>query len=225
VLDDISINTRYQLLVLAGNGYGQTEISDIWVNNNTPEVDIILESQPFTSLSGQLIDREGVPLPNIKLTVINVSGDVVDESNQVELITDDSGVFQHDRFPEGETMFSLKAPAEIEITGVKLSERNIENIVLPIDVGSHTVSGVVSNNAGEIVQDAIVTMQSTYSIDSINSVSVRSLKTDESGLFAFENFGPDIRYINVAKKGYQSQTVIHELDASGSQIMIVLKPL
>ncbi len=224
VLDDISINTRYQLQVLAGNGYGKTEVSDILVNNNMPDIDVILSDQSFTSVSGQLIDREGVPLPNVNITVSSISGGDVnaEENNQIELVTDDAGIFQLDRFPEGETMFSLKTPAEIEITGVTLTQINVENIVLPIDVGSHFVSGIVSNSAGEIVQDAIVTMQSTYSIGNINSVSVRSLKTDDSGVFAFENFGPDIRYINVAKSGYISQTVIHEVDASGSQIMIVL---
>lgn len=220
-LKDVSINTRYTIVVLPGNGYPRTEVDDVLVTNDTPNIDIILEDDKLMSVSGQVIDRDGVPLPNFNLSAKNISNDRFN----VDLVTDVTGMFKLDNFPEGSISFSINSPAEFEITGIELSEMNTETIIVPVDIGSHFVTGLVTNNDGEIIEGALVTMQSTYSINGVDSVSIRYLKTDSSGAFTFEKFGSDTHFIDIASIGFKQQSIVHDPNSFDTNLNIVLDRL
>jgi len=220
-IENVSINTRYQLLVLEKNGYASNQIDDFLVTDDILEFDIFLEDINLTSISGQVIDREGVPLPNI---AVNAKNNASDEYN-IDFVTDAAGEFQLEGFPEGEVSFYIESPAEIEVTGIKLSGLNSQNIILPINIGNNFVSGIVTNEGGEYVQDALVTLQSTYSENNIYSHSIRTKYSDSTGAFEFEGFSSDRHFINVASEGLKKKTIVYEPNLSDTNLNIVLEGL
>ena len=222
-LSDVSINTYYQLVVLAGNGYKRIELDDFLVTDDTQDVDIILEYTKLINKSGLVIDREGVPLPNLKISANNIVNSNVNGKYSKNLVTDNSGGFQLENFPEGEVAFSIESPANIKISGIKLSEMDSQTIILTVDSGNHFLSGLVSDSDGQTIQNARVTMQSTYSKNGVNSHSVRSVTTDSTGAFAFESFGADEHIISIISKGYKQQMIVHQPHSSDTNLNIILE--
>ncbi|MEH6456508.1 MAG: carboxypeptidase-like regulatory domain-containing protein [Cocleimonas sp.] len=216
-LSDVSINTHYKLVVLAAE-YARYTVEDLLVTNDTPDLDIILEDLKLTIKSGQVIDREGVPLPNLKISANNIATGV-----SKNLVTNDLGGFQLENFPEGEVSFNIKSPADIKISGMKLSEMDSQTITLTIDSGNHFLSGSVSDSDGKTIENATVTMQSTYSKNNVDSLSLRSVTTDSTGTFSFENFGADEHIIIIISKGFKRQMIVHQPHSSDTNLNIILE--
>ena len=220
---DVSINTNYQLVVLAGNGYQRIEIDDLWMTKETPDIDIILEYIKKTDFSIQVVDREGVPLPNLEVSARSNLNNIVGDKNNQDFVTDDSGVFHLINFPEGETTFNIKSPADIKISGIKLSEMDSKNLTLTVDSGNHFVSGLVTDSDGKIIENATVTLQSTYSKNGVDSLSLRSVTTNNLGTFAFENFGADEHILIIVHKEFIRKMIVHQPHLSGTHHNIILQ--
>lgn len=218
-LENVSINTRYELLVLDSYKYASSKIDEFLVTDNISDLDIFLEDIKLATISGQVVDREGVPLPNIAM---NVKNNASVEYNK-DLVTDDAGEFQLKNFPEGDVSFHIKSPAEIEVTGIKLKQLNPENIVLPINIGDQFVTGIITDDGGEFIQEALVTLQSTYTENGIYSHSIRTTYSDNTGTFNFENFSSDIHYINIDGDGFKATTIVYEPNLSETNLNIVLE--
>ena len=218
-LNDISINTYYQLIVLDGNGYASFTVDDLLVTNHTPDLDIILQYRKFTNKSGLVIDIEGVPMPNLEVKAYSVANNKYSRN----LMTDNSGGFQLVDFPEGEASFSIKSPADIKISGIKLTEMDAQTIILTVDSGNHFLSGVVSDSDGQVIEDARVTLQSTHSKNDVDSLSLRSVITDSTGTFAFENFGADEHILIIVSKGFKQHMIVHQTHSSDTYLSITLE--
>jgi len=100
---------------------------------------------------------------------------------------------------------------------------NAETIILPVNIGSHFVSGIVRDSKGETIEGVTITLQSTYSKNGLNSHSVRPLKSDSKGAFAFKNFGPDRHYISIFAEGYKKKSIVHEPHLSDTHLDILLE--
>lgn len=222
-INDISINRHYQLVVLAGNGYERIEVDDLLVTDDMPDTDIVLEDIKLANISGQVVDREGVPIPHLELIAKNISNSNANDGHIQTVVTDDSGVFRLNNFPEGKASFSIRSPAHFEISGINFSVMDSQIHILTVDIGNFFLSGLVSDSNGDIIEGAIITLQSTYSNNGMHSVSVRSDTTDNTGAFAFEKFGFDLHYIKIFVKGYLPQTIIYEPHLSDADINIVLE--
>ena len=220
-LNGISINTNYKLIVLAADEYARYEVDDFLVTNDTLDLDIILEYLKLTNKSGLVIDREGVPLPNLKISANNIANDKYSK----KLVTNNSGGFQLENFPEGEVSFSIKSPAKIEISGINLSEMDSQTIILMVDIGNHFLSGLVSDSNGQTIENASATMQSTYSKNGVNSHSMRSVITDSKGAFAFESFGADEHIIIIIGKGFNQHMIVYQPHSSDTNLNIILERL
>ena len=124
------------------------------MTTDTPDLDIILEDLKLTNKSGQVIHKEGVPLPNLKIRADNIASCKYSKN----LVTNNSGGFQLENFPEGEVSFIIKSAAKIEISGIKLSEVDSQTIILTVDIGKHFLSGLVSDSDGQTIENTSVTM-------------------------------------------------------------------
>lgn len=222
-INDISINRYYQLVVLAGNSYERIEMDDLLVTDDMSDTDIILEDIKLANISGQVLDREGMPISHLKLIAKNISNSNTNDGHSQTIVTDDSGVFQLNNFPEGKASFSIRSSAHFEISGINFSVMDSQILILTVDIGDFFFSGLVSDSDGDVIEGAIITLQSTYSKNDVHSVSVRSATTDSLGAFTFEKFGSDLHYIKISVKGYMPQTIIYEPHLSDADINIVLE--
>lgn len=213
-------DAEYELEVYTSPQYAPYSIPELLITRTNPRLNITLKKLEFIQVSGMFVDTEGIPVPNFKIDMINISTGI----HVQRIVSDSSGFFSLENFPAGDIRFSSQPPEHFTITGLKLVENDYKHLTLVVDKGSHQLSGWISDQNGVGISRAMVMFDSEVVKEGISSVSNRSTVTDNAGYFQFDQLGGIPHYITIYASGYDKKELLHRFRSSSSEIFIALSP-
>jgi hypothetical protein len=184
------------------------------------DLDILLDPQGFASLSGQMVDPEGTPLPRFSLWLR--SAQATDPPNL--LVTGDKrGRFRVEDLPAGRLSLDTRSDPQFSISGLEISADADEEVDLVLDWGDYEISGFVQNQKGDPIARSRVTLTWSSYDNGVTSHSLRRTTSDGSGYFLFTQLGGDLHKLSASAPGYRGAQ--REVAAAGKGATTVLKLL
>lgn len=220
VFEAVKPDIDYKLEVLSTPVYAPYSIEVLSVTQTPPRLNITLRPLNFIQISGMFVDSAGVPIPNFEIDIKNFSTG----THSRKIVSDSSGFFNLESFPAGEMKFSSWAPEYFKIDGLTLSANEYTNLILTVDRGIHQLSGWVSDRNGVAIERAMVTLDAEILNDGIQSISIRSMVTDSTGRFHFDQLGNVEHMITVHSKGFAKMEQSHRFQSLTNEVHIVLSP-
>jgi len=221
-LEGVGAGGRYRLSVKPAPEYQGYQDSDFVVGLNPEQINIVLNSLKLVDIDGMILNPEAAPIPNFELQVSNVTTGV----HSRKIVSDASGFFSLKDFPLGEISLTSRLASSgaeyFKISGLTLTNDEYRNMVLIVDKGSHHLSGWVSDEYGNGVEKAMVTMTAKLQDGSVEYISYRSQSTDRAGRFAFSNVGGGEHQLSVYANGYDNHDLVHRFDTQSDEIQVSL---
>jgi hypothetical protein len=218
VFEGVPAGGRYKLSVKLTPGYRYFADPDFVVSRTPGQVDIVLETLRLADISGMILNRESVPVPDYAIYISNrTSGFQVKK-----IVSDSSGFFELEDFPLGEVGLSSQGPELVKISGLRLTESDHRNLAIYVDRGYSYLSGWVSDTNGVAVESARVTLESTIRDGAVETYTRRSQTADAGGHFAFANLGGGEYHVSVHAAGYRNQSFDHRFDSQAEELHIRL---
>ena len=199
--EGIKRDVEYKVDIKSSENYKRKILENIKITELTSPLYITLESVELVNIEGMVVDRHGGAVRNLSFKLRSDANSIYD----TDLKTDDYGRFELQNFPMGDLLFTTQAPKFFKVTGIDLSQIISTDIVIPIDVGPHRISGWISDQHGRPLQGARAILDADFKYNGLNSSSIRTYVTDETGYFEFSSLGPGEHYVTVYAKGYINQ--------------------
>jgi hypothetical protein len=215
-LPDVETGEDYRLWVRAKAGYRDHVQDDLVVPGAGLEVPVALAPLEEATLSGQMIDPEGRPVPGLSLWLVTGSG-----GRGPILVTGDArGRFSADRLPEGEVVLQTRSDPLLSVTGITLSAGSSTLVRLPLDVGSQTLGGHVVDAQDRPVAAARASLQWSQDLSGVRGRSRRETACDAAGYFLFTQLGSGEHTLAVTAPAYRGVTLQHRVGADGQDIVV-----
>lgn len=216
--EGIRANTDYKLEVYPTSDYQRLVIYSLKLGGQDDRINIILEQSFLVTLTGRIVNTDAQPIADLDFNVQNIRS----KQSPQKLTTDSSGFFTLTNFPAGELKISTKLPNYFKIVGAKLSRDEFQTMTFVIDKGNRFLSGWISDEFGAPVENARVTLDGDISGDGMQTYSLRTRITDQSGTFSFEGID-DIEYmLTVYGKGYQTKEILFANDVQSQNLDVRL---
>ena len=215
----VAAPAEYRLLVNGNDRFRDFEQA-LHVDPDLGEVDVIVQSYEYGKLTGQLLNSNGVPVPEFELVLRNE-----DSRNPIGLVTTErSGNFELAAAPAGSLVISSQSTPHLLVQGLEIAPGESQHVQLTLDWGEHMLQGTVTDSLGSPVpaSQVILTWLST-SANGITSSATRRTASDAEGNFFFNNLGPGPHVVRVSAPGFQPVDVEHDLGRQGYDINIRLE--
>jgi len=218
VFEAIKPDIDYKLEVYPTREYASYSIENLTVTRTQPRLNIILKALNFIRINGMFVDSEGVPVPEFEIDIKNLSTG----RHTRKIAGDSSGFFSLENFPVGELEFSSKAPEFFRISGLTFAENEYRDLILKIDRGFHQIAGWVTDKNGVAIDRAKVTLSAEIMNDGIQSTSIRSIVTDRTGEFHFDQLSSVEHMLTIDSKGFNKIEQLHRFELPASALHISL---
>lgn len=219
--NDVEIGFAYRLGVDAG-GYA-SQVSDPFdVGPAGEKRDIVLKPKAYSSLAGQVVTSQGLPMPALNLWLRATDGG---SDPPRSFITDASGQFALDRVPVGTLMLETHSQPQLQASGIVLKAGLASRVVVPLDWGKLWLMGRVVDSRGANVPNARATLQWSAQVGGLLSSSRRTASTDHEGYFNFANLGPGEHVLSMQAPGFTTSTSRHDPRQATQELRITLSSL
>ena len=208
---------QYQLIVNGGIGYRDYQLQ-VQSAEISADLEIVLDEYRFGEVSGQLVNLNGVPVPDFSLALRNTSS----RQPNALVSTDKQGNFSAPRMPAGDIVLASQSNPAVVVQGLKLKPGEQLNLPLILDWGQHEIRGVVVDAANNPVPASRVILQWAHAYDGINTRATRRAAADAQGQFAFSNLGPGPHSLRVDAPGYAPVAIEHDLNRQGYNLTVQL---
>ena len=208
---------QYQLIVHGGSGYRDYQLQ-VQSAQVSADLEIVLDEYRFGEVSGQLVNLNGVPVPDFALALRNTSS----RQPNAFVSTDRQGNFSAPRMPAGDIVLASQSNPAVVVQGLTLKPGEQLNLPLILDWGQHEIRGVVVDAANNPVPASRVILQWAHAYDGINTRATRRAAADAQGQFAFSNLGPGPHSLRVDAPGYAPVAIEHDLNRQGYNLTVQL---
>ena len=182
---------------------------------------IALKSLGIGSLSGQMIDFSGNPIPNFSLFLQSSSS----TTSQLTITGNSAGFFNAENVLEGKLTLGTSALPKLRVSGIELQEGIEKDVDLVLDVGNYAINGQVTDSFGDPIPTANLILIWVYQNNGITYESVHRSSSSSTGDFRFSKLGPGPRTLTIAAPGYFTTNIPYEVGMSGGQaISVQLEP-
>lgn len=200
-IKDVEVGVQYALWLSPKGPYKRyrktkIEVPEAGLNN----MEVVLDPLGAGSLSGQLIDTEGNPVPNFTLIVRSKSGNT---GNSLKVISDQEGNFFVENVPEGQITLQTTSFPRFEIKGIEVKAGDEIEVFPKIDIGNHKFTGQVINAEGDPIPLADITFTWLQRENKLWHESQRRATANADGVFTLTKLGPGKHQILVRAKGYE----------------------
>lgn len=195
---EVEIAEDYSLRVQAPTGWKDHEQRPLRVWDKGVELDIILEQLPSGSITGQVVDLTGRPVPALEFSVRHPRA----LARELSVKTDESGWFELSEVPAGALEFETRSPPKFTVRDVKLLPGTLNPMRLIVDSGPHELSGTVVDPDGLPLSGARVTLTWIHRSEESSARSSRETTTDAEGHFTFTGLGADAHRLRITARGY-----------------------
>lgn len=208
VFPEVEGGRDYRLIVASSDDYyGYQRQSFRVPDHDLLDVVIELSSRGRGSIEGIVIDRLGRPIPDFPMRVS------VDQFNEM-IETDRGGRFSLSPVPEGQVRLSTASQPRFVTSGAALRPNQELQLRSIVDVGEHSLTGVVVDDLGMPVANARVTLSWVLRQEGLTHESLRHSVSDQHGRFSFHGFGPGARVLIVNADDFEAARVTVEPDAN-----------
>jgi len=207
----------YHLIVFGGADHKDHQ-QPVYMTNDTAELDIVVESFEFGEVTGQLVNLNGVPVPNFDLLLRN-SGS---RRPNVLVSTDTLGNFEIPTVPAGEFVVASQSTPSILVQGLHLNPGDKLHLPLVLDWGEHEIRGIIVDAQDNPVPASRIILHWSHQADGITTRATRRTAADTQGHFAFSNLGPGPHSLQIRAPGFSSVFIDHDLTQQGYDVTVRL---
>ena len=217
---EVETSDDYMVSVRPADLYRDHVALDVEIGVAGAELDIVLEPRAYGRLVGQMVNPDGLPVPEFSLWLRNP-----DALNQpARLVTGDpQGFFEIDRVEAGSLVFETRGSPLVSITGLRLSPGETKEVTLVLDWGSHRVAGLVMDDMGRPLPASELFVTSVRRDGGLRAHAVRRAVTDDTGYFLVDRVGAGYHTVRVDAPGFRSTTLDHQVGTDSPEVIIRLE--
>ena len=219
-LNKVTASDDYELRITPRGLYRQ-HYERVSVTPPYSQFHIQLRSRPVNTLRGQVLNLNNIPVPDFRFKIR--SQDTIKWEGAVT--SDSIGSFELANVPVGVlTFYSTHDGIVLSISGYELQSGQPPYLHIIVDQGSHTISGIVFDQYGELAIGASVIVDWEY-LDGNKRASVsRRTATRQDGTFYLAGLGPGQHVLTVADltNGTTHKQVLN-LSSDFEELLIYLK--
>jgi hypothetical protein len=206
----------YRLIVYGGAQHKDFEHL-LQIHPRLGDIEVVVEPYDVGTLTGQLRNSNGEPVPNFELVLRNTSS-----REPVALVTTDGyGNFTVPRAPAGSLVISSRSTPHLLVQGLHIASDETQHTELTLDWGGHEIQGTVTDADGlPLPASQIVLKWMSTSADGISSSATRRTSSDSEGRFAFNSLGPGPHILKVSAAGYLPINLEHDLSRQGYEVNV-----
>jgi protocatechuate 3,4-dioxygenase beta subunit len=216
-LDVVNAPMNYRLSVDGAPAYADYQ-SEVRVTRFDYVFDVVMEPYRFGSLRGQILDRDGAPVPDRELALRNTASS---KPNAI-VRSDSTGHFAVGKIPAGETVLASQSMPAILVRGVHVAAGSEANVDVIVDWGSHELVGTVVDRHGRAVPASRVLLRWSYHADGIETSITRRTAADSQGSFKFDQLGSGPYSLVVDAPGFATTEVDHDIGRDGYAVTVRL---
>jgi protocatechuate 3,4-dioxygenase beta subunit len=207
----LSINT-----VAAYKDYFQKTLK---ITKNGLTLNVELEALDVGTLSGQIQNVYGAPIPNFMLVLQTKETSYYNQ----RVMGDAAGNFTVEKAPAGELRLKTKSTPYYTIEGILLNAGAELQVPVILDWGYDEIQGRVVNEQGYPVAVTNVSLTWLHEQNGIRSSSRRTTSSDEQGDFRFTQLGPGRHRLTINATGYKPVDLDHDVALHGSERLMKLE--
>ncbi len=207
----------YRLVVFGGADHRDHQQA-LNLTADTAELDIVVGSYEFGEVTGQLVNLNGVPVPDFELVLRNTGS----RKPNALVSTDTLGNFEIPAAPAGEFVVASQSTPSILVQGLRLSPGDKLHLPLVLDWGNHELRGIVVDASGNPVPASRIVLQWSHQAGGITTSSTRRTAADTQGHFAFSNLGPGPHSLHVDAPGFRRVDLDHDMSRQGYAVTVKL---
>lgn len=219
VIQRVEPGDDYMLSINAVAAYKDYFQRDIKVTKNGLTLNVELETLDTGTLSGQMLNVFGSPIPNFTLVLQTKETSYYSQ----RVLGDSGGNFTVEKAPAGELSMKTKSNPYYTIEGIQLNAGAEQEVPVILDWGYDAIQGQVANEQGYPVAVTNISLTWSYQQGGIRSKSRRTTSADEQGNFRFTQLGPGRHRLTVNATGYKPAYVDHDVALQGSAIEVKLQ--
>jgi hypothetical protein len=219
VISKVEPGDDYMLSINAAAGYKDHFQRNIKVSGQGATLDIKLEASDTGTLSGQMVNLFGNPVPDFSLVLQTKETSYYNQ----RVFGDGAGNFEVENAPAGELRLRTKSTPYFTIEGIEMPPGGALNIPVVLDWGYDAIQGRVMNDDGYPVAVTNISLTWSHQANGINSTSRRTTAADEQGNFSFTQLGPGSHRISLNAAGYKPVSLSHDVAIQGSELVVKLE--
>ena len=215
--DVVNAPMNYRLSVDGAPAYADYQ-SEVRVTQVDYVFDVVMEPYRFGSLRGQILDRDGAPVPDLELALRNTASS---KPNAI-VRSDSTGHFAVSKVPAGDTMLASQSMPAILVRGVHVAAGFETNVDVIVDWGRHELVGTVVDRHGRAVPASRVQLRWSHKADGIETSITRRTATDSQGSFKFDQLGSGPFSLVVDAPGFTTAALDHDIGRDGYEVTVRL---
>lgn len=215
---EVALADDYRLLVRPHAIHRNYDERNLVVQGAGVHLPIMLEPLEIGSLSGQMLDTGGNPLPGLTLWLRSRGSN----RDPIPVTGDSYGNFHVAEAPSGWLGLKSRSAPYLAAKAIYLPAGDDIYAELVFDLGPHELRGRVVDSAGEPVAASAVKLLWNHTGGGVSSSTVRQTVADEQGYFHFTRLGPgrhQIRVDNVT--GFRMRQIAYEVGRGGTDEVTV----
>ncbi len=194
-IPDVKVASDYVLKVRSPGVYADYFERFLAPTREGLALEIVLERLSAARLSGRMVNADGDPLPNFRLSIRSTQA----SGKALAVTSDENGYFVVEEAPVGKLTFSTTG---FVVRGVSLGSAAEEDVRLVLDWGDHVLRGAVVDDRGRALAGARVDLSWLHESAGLSSGSSRRTQTDAGGSFEFTQLGPGPHTLEVHADGH-----------------------
>ena len=207
----------YRMIIFGGTDHKDYQ-QTLNLTADTTELDVVVDSYEFGEVTGQLVNLNGVPVPDFDLVLRNTGS----RKPNALVSTDRHGNFEIPAAPAGEFVVASQSNPSILVQGLHLRPGNKLHLPLVLDWGEHEIRGIVVDSHGNPVPASRIVLQWSHQVDGITTKATRRTAANTQGHFAFSNLGPGPHSLRIDAPGFHTVDIDHDLSRQGYDLTVRL---
>ena len=218
--EEVETDSNYMLSVHPTDSYRDFLLRNLEITQAGEDLEVLLEPLVLGSLTGQMVDPNGQPVPEFSLWLRNP-----DAINQPALLVtgDQQGYFAVDQIEEGNLIFETRSSPQYSISGIHLTAGEEQVVRLVLDWGIHQVAGLVIDSTGQPITASELFVTSLRRDNGLRTHAIREAITDEAGYFLFTRVGPGYHTIRINVPGFGATIIDHDVGMDTPEVIIRLE--
>ncbi len=218
-INNVEPGEDYMLSINAAAGFKDYFQRNIKVTHQGKTLAIELEALDTGTLSGQMVNLFGNPVPDFSLVLQTKETSYYNQ----RVLGDGAGNFEVEGAPAGELRLRTKSTPYYTIEGIQMPPGGALHIPVMLDWGYDEIRGQVVNEDGYPVAVTNINLIWSHQASGMRSTSRRTTAADEQGNFRFTQLGPGSHRLSVNAAGYKPVSVNHDVALQGSELVIKLE--
>jgi len=207
----------YRLSVSGGAGHKDLQQA-VRVTARMGDLDLVAESYDYGTVSGQLVNLDGEPVPGFELVLRNSAS----RQPNALVSTNEDGNFEVAAAPAGQLVVASQSTPAILVEGLALRPGDRLHLPLVLDWGQHELRGRVVDERGNPVPASRILLQWSHQADGLTTRTTRRTAADTQGEFAFSQLGPGPHALQIDAAGHPTVVVNHDVSRQGYDLTVRL---